>query len=63
VGNKQFGVGLLVLKGDKSHEGKGKQTKFQSLWIGPFVLHDKIGHHTYRLQSLDGKMGSLPVNG
>jgi len=56
-------VGDLVLKWDKSHEEKGKHTKFQSLWIKPFVVCDKIFHHTYCLKSLDGKMDSLPVSG
>lgn len=56
-------MGNLVLKWDKSHEDKVKHTKFQSLWIRPFTLHEKIGYHTYSLQSLDGKIESLPVNG
>ena len=34
--NKVFEVGDLVLKWDKAHEDKGKQSKFQALWIGPF---------------------------
>lgn len=33
--NKCFSVGDLVLKWDKSHEEKGNNPKFQSLWIGP----------------------------
>lgn len=61
--NKEFSLGDLVLKWEKPHEEKGKHTKFQSLWIIPHLVHDKIGHHTYRLQSLDEKMDSLPING
>jgi hypothetical protein len=33
---KNFQVGDLVLKWDKVNEPKGKHSKFQSLWIGPF---------------------------
>lgn len=47
AGNKDFNVGDLVLKWDKTHENKGKHTKFQSLWIWLYVVHDKLGHHSY----------------
>jgi len=63
VGKNSFSVGDLVLKWDKSHEDKGKHTKLQSLWIGPYRVHEKPGQHIYHLQSLDGKIDSLPVNG
>lgn len=63
AGNKEFGVGDLVLKWDKAHEEKGKHTKFQSLWIIPFTIHEKHGHHTYHLQYLDGRIENLPING
>ena len=33
---KEFEVGDLVLKWDHPHDEKGKHTKFQQLWIGPF---------------------------
>ena len=35
-GNKEFELGDLVLKWDHPHDEKGKHTKFQHLWIGPF---------------------------
>ena len=57
-----FIVGDLVLKRDKSNEEKGKHTKFQSLWIGPYTIHEKLGPHTYNLQSLDGRIENLPNN-
>ena len=50
-GDKQFQVGDLVLKWDKANEAKGKHSKFQKLWIGPYEIADKIGDVTYRLQS------------
>eukprot|EP00253_Pinus_taeda_P020727 PITA_20727 len=62
-GSKQFQVGDLVLKWDKAHEDKGKHTKFQKMWVRPFLVYEKIGHSTFILQDLQGLRGSLPVNG
>eukprot|EP00253_Pinus_taeda_P002787 PITA_02787 len=61
--SKQLQVGDLVLKWDKAHEDKGKHTKFQKMWLGPFQINEKIGHSTFILQDLSGKRDSLPVNG
>ena len=61
--SKQLQVGDLVLKWDKAHEDKGKHTKFQKMWLGPFQISEKIGHSTFMLQDLTGKKDSLPVNG
>eukprot|EP00253_Pinus_taeda_P012670 PITA_12670 len=61
--SKQLQVGDLVLKWDKAHEDKGKHTKFQKMWLGPFQISEKIGHSTFILQDLSGKRDSLPVNG
>jgi hypothetical protein len=46
---KEFQVGDLVLKWDKPHEDKGKHSKFQQLWLGTYVIKEKIGQDTYRL--------------
>eukprot|EP00253_Pinus_taeda_P031966 PITA_31966 len=62
-GSKQFQVGALVMKWDKDHEDKGKHTKFQKMWLGPFQIYEKIGHLTFMLQDLSGLRDSLPVNG
>jgi len=51
------------LKWDKSHEEKGKHTKFQKLWLGPFQIIEKTGQSTFFLQDLSGKIDSLRVNG
>eukprot|EP00253_Pinus_taeda_P004312 PITA_04312 len=50
--SKQLQVGDLVLKWDKAHEDKGKHTKFQKMWLGPFQINEKIGHSTFILQDL-----------
>jgi hypothetical protein len=52
----------LVFKWDKLHEDKGKHFKFQQMWLGPFVIKEKIGQGTYRLQNLEGDSDPLPVN-
>ena len=49
VGKKEFEVGDLVLKWDHPHDEKGKHTKFQQLWIGPFHIAEKLGPSTYKL--------------
>jgi hypothetical protein len=50
VGNKYFHEGDLVLKWDKENELKGKHTKFQKLWLGPYLIYQKIGHGTFDLR-------------
>jgi hypothetical protein len=61
--DRNFEVGDLVLKWDKSHEGKGEHTKFQNLWLGPFLIAEKLGPSSFRLQSLEGQLDTYPVNG
>ena len=46
---KDFEVGDLVLKWDHPHDEKGKHTKFQQLWVGPFQVAAKLGPSTYKL--------------
>ena len=42
AGNKEFEVGDLVLKWDHPHDEKGKHTKFQQLWVGPFQIASNL---------------------
>ena len=63
AGNKEFEVGYLVFKWDHLHDEKGKHTKFQQLWVGPFQIAAKLGPSTYKLQDLQGQEESLSVNG
>jgi len=62
VSPKSFQLGDLILKWDKSHEEKGKHTKFQKMCLGPFHIAEQIGPSTFLLQDLTGKRDSLPVN-
>ena len=45
---KEFEVGDLILKWDHPHDTKGKHTKFQQLWIGPFQIVEKLTPSTYK---------------
>ena len=63
AGTKEFEVRDLVLKWDHPHDEKGKHTKFQQLWVGPFQFASKIGPLTYKLQDLQGWEENLLVNG
>jgi hypothetical protein len=60
--DKNIEVGDLVLKWDKPHEGKGEHTKFQNLWLGPFLIVEKIGPNSFHLQNLEGHPNTFPVN-
>ena len=61
--NREFQVGDLVLKWDKVHEEKGHHTKFQKLWLVPFVIAEKIGPSTFCLQTFEGQFETFLVNG
>ena len=58
-----FEVGDLVLKWDKPHEGKGEHTKLQNLWLGPFLIIEKLGPSYFCLQNLEGQPDTFLVNG
>jgi hypothetical protein len=60
---KNFEVGDLVLKWDKTNELKGKHSEFQNLWLKPFQVAKKIGVGMDRLQNLRGETDALSVNG
>ena len=51
-GNRIFEVQDMVIKWDHLHDEKGKHTKFQHLWIGPFHIAAKLGPSMYKLQDL-----------
>jgi hypothetical protein len=60
---RNFDVGDLVLKWDKAHEGKGEHTKFQNLWMGPFIIFEKLGPSSFHLHNLEGQSDTFLVNG
>jgi hypothetical protein len=62
AGGNNFEVGELVLKWDKINDPKGKHSKFQNMWLGPFEIVEKIGIGTYHFQNLRGELESLPIS-
>ena len=62
-GKGSFEVGDLVLKWDYPHDEKGKHTKFQHLWVGPYQIAGKLGPSSYKLQYLQAREESIHVNG
>lgn len=60
--DKDFTIGDLVLKWDKSQEEKGKDTKFQHFELGPFQFFSKVGPLTNILETLEGEVEILPKN-
>jgi hypothetical protein len=61
---KEFEQGDLVLKWDAPRQEKGKHSKFDALWFGPFKILEVFSNNTYRLQDLEGnEVFSGPVNG
>jgi len=61
--DRNFDVGDLVLKWDKDHGVKGEHSKFQNLWLGPFVIFEKLGPRSLHLHNLEGHQDTFPVNG
>ena len=47
-------MGDMVLKWDHPHDEKGKHTKFQQLWVGPFQIAVNQGPSTYKSQDSIG---------
>ena len=59
-----FQVGDWVLKCDAVRQDKGKHGKFDSLWIGLFVIAQVQKNNTFKLQNLEGEeVFDGPVNG
>ena len=56
-------MGDLVLKWDHLHDERGKHTKFQHLWVSPFLIAAKLGSSTYKIQDLQGLEENMHVNG
>jgi hypothetical protein len=59
-----FQIGHWVLKWDAFRKDKGKHGKFDSLWIGLFVITQVQQNNTFLLQNLEGEeVFGGPVNG
>jgi hypothetical protein len=64
VRKKEFEIADLVLKWDAPRQDKGKHSKFDALWIGPFRISEVFSNNTYQLHDLEGEeVFNSPVNG
>ena len=57
-----FDIGDLVLKWDKPHKDKRDYTKFQGMWLGLFIVIEKLEPGTVHLQTLEGLTKTYPTN-
>eukprot|EP00253_Pinus_taeda_P032088 PITA_32088 len=61
--SRSLQVGDMVLLWDCKNEKPGKHKKFDSLWLGPYIIRDIAGPNSFHLSRLDGEPLDLPVNG
>ena len=57
-----FKVGQKVLLWDLAHAEKGRHTKFQKLWIGPYTIHSIVGQNSYLLSNSDSRLLAYTTN-
>ena len=56
-----FQKGDTVLLWDKQREKSSKQTKFDSLWTCPYIIHDVADDNSFYLSDMDCKKQTLSV--
>jgi hypothetical protein len=49
-----FAADEKVLLWDSAHVDKGKHSKFQKLWLGPYIIASVVGNNSYLLKDTDG---------
>jgi hypothetical protein len=60
---EEFHLGDLVLKWDARNEDKGKNGKFDNIWMGPFKISAYHENNSYFLEELNGEcVGWGPIN-
>lgn len=60
--DRNFKEGDKVWLWDSHHEDKGKYGKFDSLWLGPYEIFEKVVEHTYTLCDGDSYVLPIPYN-
>jgi hypothetical protein len=53
VNKEDFQLGDLVLKWDAPRQDKGKNYKFEALWVSPFKISEVFSNNTFKLQNMD----------
>jgi hypothetical protein len=59
---KNFQKGELVLLWNKAEEKSSMHTKFEALYIRPYVIEKILGFKSYMNQDMKGKKLFFPVN-
>jgi hypothetical protein len=52
-----------VLLWDSAHAERGRHSKFQKLWLGPFKIASVLGTNSYLLKDMDERLFSYSTNG
>jgi hypothetical protein len=63
VKNVKFKVNQKVLLWDSTHADRGRHSKFQKLWLGPFKITFVLGTNAYILKYLQERLLSYNTNG
>jgi hypothetical protein len=59
----RFKVNVKVLPWDSTHVDRGRHSKFQKLWMGPFKITFVMGENSYLLKDLEERLFSYSTNG
>jgi hypothetical protein len=59
----EFKINEKVLLWDSTHAERGRHSKFQKLWLGPFKISFILGTKSYLLNDLDDRLFSYSTNG
>jgi hypothetical protein len=52
-----------VLPWNKAKEKPSLHTKFEALWIGPYIIEKITGFNSYKLKDMKGKRLMMLING
>jgi hypothetical protein len=58
----RFKVNERVFLWDTTHADKGRHSKFQKLWFGPFKITFVLGTNSYILKELEERLFSYSTN-
>ena len=59
----KFKVNEKVLLWDSAHADRGRHSKCQKLWLGPFKIAFVLGANSYLLKDLEERLFSYSTNG
>ena len=58
----KFKINEKVLMWDSAHANRGRHSKFQKLWLGPFKITFVLGTNSYILKYLQERLFSYNTN-